>query len=305
MQRITELEDGAFQPSYAEVRRFRCSACGATDSDTSPETEPGFRLSTAAADGIVEASIRSGMKKAGEAAGVDAATVSRLVTARAERLLGETTRPRVARIEGLGTGVVAVSDAWTGEVSACFAGGDDPRLMPWLAKPYPSVVVPSGEIMAQAIRWAGATVVIANETVVDALLPLIERARQRMMEMVRSAEELAMNPAALERHFVRASEKLFSALDAAHHGLARGMVSTWIENCRGVWSEVFAPVLRFLSTYRDCLFTHAVCMEPLPRRKLDFVGPANLMTLALNPSRHLTYSAPDGPKPPGPILVYR
>jgi hypothetical protein len=176
--------------TYAEVRRFRCADCGATGSTASPETEPGFRLSQIAADGIVEASIKVGMKRAGETAGIDAASVSRLVAARAERVLEVTARPRIARAETLDGGVVAITDAWTGEVSACFSGGDDPKLLPWLSRPYPSVILPAADLMAQSIRWTALKVSIAAETALSVVSPLVEKARQRVIANSRNAEAI-------------------------------------------------------------------------------------------------------------------
>jgi hypothetical protein len=299
MQRITEFEGGRFQPTYAEVRRFRCNGCGATGSVETPDTETGFRLSKTAADEIVGTSIASGMKRAGETAGIDVASVSRLVAARADRLLENRTRPRIARAESLDSGVVAISDALTGDITVCFSGGGDPRLLPWLSRPYPSVVVPAAELMAHALRWTGLKVSIASDTALSVLSPLVEKARQRLTSAYRGLDGGPADSSAPARHFLRSSERLYAAMEAPDIGTAKAAITKWIGDCTGFWADVFAPVLRFLSTYQDCLFNHGICLEPVPPRRLEFSGPANLMTLAFNRRPQLTPHDPLVLRPSG------
>lgn len=283
MQRITEFEDGLFQPAFAEVRRFRCAGCGSTDSMVSPETEPGFRMSGAAAEQIVRVAINHGMKHAGEIAGVDHASVSRLLAARSDRFLEATTRPKIARIGDIG-GVLAVSDAWTGDVTACFTGQDDNRIIPWLSRPYPGVLLPSADILSKAVAWTGFKVAVAVDTAMSMLRPLIEKARQRLAALEGDG---AVSSNMHSRHFSRTSDRLQAALEASSIGAGRGAVSKWIAECTGVWADVFAPVLRFLGSYQDNLFSHPACLEPTRSIGLELRGPANLMTLALDMRRRV------------------
>lgn len=287
MQRITEFEGGRFQPSVAEVRRLRCPGCGATDSTESPETEPGFRLSCAAADRVVQSALSRGMKLAGEEAGIDSASVSRLVSARSDRILSAAERPRIARLDVLQSGVVAVADGWSGEVSACFTGCDDARIVPWLSNPFPSVIVPGGELAGRALGWTGFKVSLAADTVMSMLAPLMERAKTRMVEAIQKRSEDGTIADLRARHFLRSSERLYAAMETSDMGAGRAALSTWIDECKGFWADVFQPVLRFLDTYGGCFFNHPICLEPRVPLALEFTGPANLMTLALDRKRQL------------------
>jgi hypothetical protein len=244
-------------------------------------------MSRAAADMVVQTALSRGMKLAGEAAGVDAASVSRLVSSKSDRILAAAERPRIARLDVLQSGVVAVADGWSGEVSACFTGCDDARLVPWLSTPFPSVIVPAGELAGRALGWAGFKVSIAMDTVMSMLAPLMERAKIRMAEAVRQRSEAATTADSRARHFLRSSERLYAAMETTDMGVGRTALSTWIEECKGFWVDVFQPVLHFLHTYGGCFFNHPICLEPRPPLVLEFTGPANLMTLALDRQRQL------------------
>lgn len=304
MQRITEMEDGVFMPSYAEVRRFRCSGCGATEKATCPETESGFRISKTAAEGIVEAAIANGITRSAGLAGIDPASVSRLVATRADRLIDATTRPNISRLIGADGGVVAVADAWTGDVAACFSGVDDQRLLPWLSRPYPSVVMPTADLMPRVIGWAGTKVSLDVETAISVLGSMVDKARQRLSSVIAAGNLEVRDVHARNRHFLRTSEALHAAMETYDLGRARLAISRWIERCEGFWAEVFSPVLRFLTTYGDCLFNHPVCITPLAHPSIVFSGPANLMTLALRRGPSLDARRPSALEPSGPTLRY-
>lgn len=238
-------------------------------------------MSGVAADRIVQIAVEKGMKHAGAQAGVDPASVSRLVAARADRLLHASTRPRVARIGDIG-GAVAVSDAWTGNVMACFTGADDSRLIPWLSKPYPGVILPGADMLSRAITWTGFKVAVAVDTAVSMLEPLMERSQKRLTAVDNGD---ASSLAAHMRHFDRTYGKLKGIMEMPDIATGKQAISDWIRGCTGFWADVFRPILLFLTSYQDCLFSHPACLQADNRMTLDLKGPANLMTLALNMKR--------------------
>jgi hypothetical protein len=298
-QKITDYDDGKFFTNFAEVKRFRCSTCGTSDNWYVPEIEEGFRLSRNAADTIIDRSISGGMRRAGEEAGVDSASVSRLVTSRANRLLNTVERPRIARLDQLENNSIAIADAMTGETIACFYNLEDTRLHGWLMTPYPSVIMPSAAIVAKTVRWVDFKVALAVDTALEMLRPLIAKAEQRFEHKRSHFERRGISQAVADSHFIRIREKLYYAFEAADITSAKQQISAWIENCKELWSDVFTPVISYLQTYQECLFSHVACLHRPQTLRLDFKGPANLMTLAYNHvSRHLSSQSlvPEGLK---------
>lgn len=304
--RIVDWEEDSFVQSVAEVRRLRCAACGTTANQTFPTTEEGFRMSVEAADRVVERVLAAGLATAAEEAGMDRASVSRLIATRADRRLERTERPRLARMDLVAPGILCVADAATGLPAAFFSGCDDGRLLPWLSRPYPAVLVPDRNTLAAAMRWEGFRIAVDGGTAAAMARAVMARAALRcgrsfpasVAASARLARLLATSRAVADiaedvtfahvetvgprlRHFMRMVARLEALLLDPEANPGNADIARWKADCGGIWSEVFQPVLVFLDTFAAVLFRRPGSFEPL---ELDpaLRPPAGVMSLGLD-----------------------
>lgn len=291
--RVTDWQHGRFVTIAAEIRRFRCRHCGSTTSVVSPELENGFRLSRSAAEMIVERALEG---RDYHEAPVDAATVSRLLSARKAALLERIPRPRFARLEIVQSAGVVVSDALTHEISTVFSNFEDKALIPWLSSPYPSVLVPDIQVAPRLLRHATDFVVaLPVRVLAESLKPLLERAEARLQSLTARAREAASLSVAHARHFGRMRSQLLEALDSTDTMSGKAAIQRWAAACQGSWADVFAPVLRFLHAFSATIFSHSTCIvPPPPHDRFRLAGPTNVLALRIERDRVLRPRTPGG-----------
>lgn len=309
-QRITDWRGDEFVSAAAEVRRFRCGGCGATDNLVSPETEAGFRMSTTAADRIVDRVIDTGIIRSAAEANLDSATVSRLVSARTSTALLRTERPRTARLDTIDGNMLCVSDSRSGEPVAVFTGCGDDRLVPWLSTPYPSVLVPDAACAPQLLKLSPTfKMALPTQAVMNLIRPLLSRAAARLETFTDTAHDVAARIGTImggsefpkrmatdevasagtpARHFVRLCHQLYEALSSRDTVTGRKYVGQWRSACTGAWERVFSPVIHFLDAFGTLVFSHPICLEPqAPAPRFELPGPANVLSLSLHRKRRL------------------
>ncbi|MNU37248.1 hypothetical protein D3C71_259000 [compost metagenome] len=320
-QRITDWRGDTFVSAAAEVRRFRCGACGSTERLVSPDTESGFRMSRIAADRIIDRVIDKGITRSAADANLDSATVSRLVSSRTNAVLHDTERPRMARLDMVDGNMLCVSDIRTKEPVAVFAGCRDDRLVPWLSRPYPSVIVPDAFCAPQLLKLSATfKMAMSAQTVLDLVRPLLSRAAGKLPDITDTPHEVAANVSQVlggadpirqattasvtsagtpARHFMRLCGQLFDALSSRDADVGQNSVKLWRSACTGAWERVFASVIHFLDAFAALVFSHPVCLEPrFPAPKFELSTPANVLSLSLDRMRRL---APvTGLRPAGP-----
>jgi hypothetical protein len=298
IQKITDWSGGGFVSSAAEVRRFRCRDCGGTSSLVSPEMEPGFRLSRAAADKVVDAALDRGSVVGSAGGPVDDATVSRLLSARVTSMLRRIERPRISRLELVPGAGVVVSDALTHETVTTFSSFDDGRIMPWLSTPHPAVLVPDAGLAPKLLKHTVDFVIaMPIRVVAEALRPLVARARARLESFAGRGGDATPSAAGNARHFERMCSTLYGALDSPDVVSGRKVMERWASSCEGAWADVFAPVLRFLEAFSSTLFSHPMCLAPQPpTNRLSLSGPANVLALRIDRERRAGWQRPEGPR---------
>lgn len=304
---MVDYEDNAFVASEASVTRFLCPHCGSTSSLETPEGEKGFRLSVRAADAILETALSGGIAEAAALASIDRSSVSRLLASRADAYLASNVRPNVSCVGAVGGGV-HVWDAETGSVAACFDKVDDHRLVNWLSSPSPALVLPDPEVAPRVLGWSNnLRVALTKPTYLSLLVTPLRRAARKMAAVIvggatkgveRIAELLVAPQTGLRidqamelsriasngmpaRHFLRLRDRICGICDVVDLENGRQRLAAVIEDCQGAWADIFAPVLDFLSAYREVILTYSVALlTPAPVQRLQMAGPANLLTLA-------------------------
>jgi hypothetical protein len=213
-------------------------------------------------------------------------------------------------VDGAG---LLVSDAMTGKTAVVFSGCDDARLVPWLSRPYPGVLVPDVKAAPRILKLADRFILTMPATaLMEAVRPLLSRAATRLEAFTETTRETATkiasivtstggmyrggeiaSPGTPGRHFIRLCSTLFDALSSSDIGAGRRAIGSWIENCRAAWASVFSPVLRFFEAFSPLVFSHPICLEPpRPLAKLEITGPANVLSLALDRQKSTTTLRP-------------
>lgn len=301
----------AFEQIEAEVQRFLCPKCGTSSKLERPETEPGFKMTQVAAVEIERLALQHGITATAGLSGLDKSSISRLIASRADRAVFAARPPKAAALQAAANGSVVVTDLETLEARAVFTGPVDERLVDWLGCA-PTAAFPDAAIAPHCLSWAGRIQACLTKDVFLGMLakPLLAAARRLASRLgTKPSEEdqvarlltsdqgsltfeettrLAKiaSPGTPGRHFLKLKDRLGRICEAENSQEATGRLNRWIAQCEESWTDIFSPVLQFLSAYRPLMFNHAMSLVvemPVLTRKFD--GPASLINLSLANTR--------------------
>jgi hypothetical protein len=298
---------GRFVDISTSIQRFLCPRCGVSGKVEQPETEDGFKLTVGAADEIERLVIDDGVTSAASQAGLDKSSVSRLIAARADRVIATTEPPPATALSRVGASALAASDIRLGDVRAVFVGPEDGRLLSWIGNGK-ATIFPDATVAAHCLSWHERIKTSLTGDVFRAMLSQpLRQAATRMAALIaaRPAEEkeiarlLTTSAVGMSfddtrslskiaavgtpgRHFLKLKDRLMSIHDADSLQEASRKLNSWLAECHSAWADIFQPVTQFIKTYMPVILAHPLSLTssmPILERRFD--GPANVQTLLL------------------------
>lgn len=264
-------------------------------------------MTISAANEIERLVINGGITSAASIARLDKSSISRLISARADRIIKSTEPPRATALANLGAGALAAADLTRGQVRAVFIGPDDSRLLQWLS-PRKTTIFPDAAIAAHCLTWQERVRAALTADVFEAMLvkPLRQAAQKMAIFLSKGPSDLrevtrllTANPVGMNfedttslsklaaagtpaRHFLKMRDRLTCIHDASTLEDGMRKLTSWLGECHGTWADIFQPVVQFLKAYMPLLLKHPLSLtSKIPVLSRRFDGPANVYNLIL------------------------
>lgn len=291
-----------------DVEKFICPTCKSVVSLNGLTLEDGFRVTRRAADYIVETAMEKGIIAAADITGLDKATVSRLVSGRAESVIAQTNFNGLIGLRQIRPSLVEAYGYLDGKVFAYFSGPKDDLLRNAFLQSRQFCVVPDVMLLPHVAQWLKPHQLMISKMVFHSFYKtLMPRIAKRMMKrMPTKTMERDLVERILAKDFVDLNEKerliytelnapgfmgrkyfklkaQLSALFETHDvKIAALRLQNWLTSCEGIWRDVFQPIIEFIERWSASILKHPLALQsPAPFRFEAPFLPASVLNLQL------------------------
>lgn len=299
-QKIVEVD--------VDVTRYLCRSCGQSLSFESTEIEPGFRMSKACADILVETAVALGVGETAKRFLMDKSVVSRLLSSRSGRKLQSLDFKGLTGLRSIRPNLVEAYDYLTGAPKAYFSGVHDENLKKIIGGDSRVHVAPDVELLPFVAKWLGKDKIVMSAVVFSGFMEkLMGKAARKMAKhlcrfelpenkleqlLCKSARELDREeqadfarlnaPGSPARKFFDMKSRITNLYRTHDLRIAKKRLDSWLADCVGAWADIFSPVVDFLNTWKPAILQHPYSLNVPSLSNVRMANmPASVLTLRL------------------------